>query len=166
MVPNPYSTPLQVNGELKPDESPKGCVAEAGWLVLPPLFCTIAGFAWYIVAATIVESLVMPNVEPCKYPYGGPAIFLCLALSTFYGLLIGIASSVFGSKQSKYGGAALVVAATIATTITVYWWFQFENASECSSKYVLFYPLYALNITTGIAGLYFALHRMRSSIGG
>ena len=158
MKTNPYSSPIAES--TKKDSSAiqtLGCRSEIAWLFLPPLIFTVAGFVWYIIAASLVEYLVMPFIAPYKYPYGGPAIFLFLPLSTFYGLLTGLATCVFGSTQRRHGGVALIVVAAITVSITTYWWYQFENAAECNSKYVLFYPLFAISILLAFAGAFLTL---------
>ena len=103
-----------------------------------------------------MDFLVLPYLEPCKHSYGGPALFLCLPLSTFYGLLTGLGVSVFGSSQRKYGGVCLIVVSLLTLVITFYWWKQFEDFNDCNSKYVLFYPLILLSVLIGISGTFLA----------
>ena len=146
---NPYPPPVTSdNGRGSP-----GCASELAWLILPPILGLIVGFLWYAVSATIVESIVMPKVEPCKFPYGGAAMFMSWPLSTFYGLLTGFAVSVLGTGKPKSCAIALIIVAVVSAVWTTRIWLQFENAAECSSKYVVFYPLFAFSFVVLIAGL-------------
>lgn len=167
MTTNPYSPPTPTETHnCQPEAQTQSCGLEIGWLVLSPIVFTVAGAAWYLFAASFAENFVMPYVEPYKYTYGAPAIFLCLPLSTFYGLLTGFAVSILGTSQRKYCGVALLVVAAITSLCTIYWWNQFENAAECNSKYVLFYPLFALSILVGFAGIILSRVSNTKRIGG
>lgn len=151
---NPYSSPVS-SDSVQSDTGRKspGCASELAWLILPPVSGLIVGFLWYAVSAAIVESFVMPNVDPYKFPYGGAAIFMSWPLSTFYGLLTGFAVSVLGTGKPKSCAIALIIVAVVSAVWTTSIWLQSENAGECSSKYVVFYPLFAFSFVILVSGL-------------
>jgi hypothetical protein len=158
---NPYKSPsnAKFTADLNPRQtdlevSQQGCGSEIAWLLIPPIVCTVGGFAWYVLAITLAEYFFDPSANQPGFEYGGPAIFLCLSLSTFYGLLTGLAACVFGSRQRKWGGFSLMIVACVTAVISSYWWLQFET--EGSAKYVLFLPLFIASLFVGFIGLFFS----------
>lgn len=126
------------------------------WLVLLSCIGGFSGFFGYLVTALILESSVMPNVDPPKYTYGQQSGLISLPLSTVIGFAAGLASAVFVSGRRYLASLTMLCIAMLGAFVTYRLWYN-DGIGKCNSAIVLYYPVFGLCMLIAIAGLLSAI---------
>ncbi len=158
MTSNPYVTP---ESSSKPAIASEPLIVSRdvgttlAWLVLFPCVGGFIGFVGYLVTAMILESSVMPNVDPPKYTRGQQSGLISLPLSTVIGFAAGIAFAMFVNGGRLLSSLAMFIVAILGAFVTYRLWYN-DAIGECNSAIVLYYPIFGLCALIAICGIVFA----------
>ncbi|MEQ1905349.1 MAG: hypothetical protein ABL888_14260 [Pirellulaceae bacterium] len=147
MQTNPYVPPHNVSTI---DEATSTVAMKPNREILTSLICFVictslggfVGFAGYLISLQILESVVMPQVDPPIYTYGQAAFLGSLPLSTILGVAAGLTLAGFISGWRRVSLIAMFGVATLGVFVTFWLW---SNDTEyCNSAIVLYYPIFGL----------------------
>ena len=141
---NPYHSPevpSQIEAELQPAIEPGsdigfGC---AMFLLFPTLGATI-GFAGYLVISAIIESSVMPNVEPPRNTYGQQAGLISLPLSTIIGMTAGVSFAFLVNGWKRISIVGMFLISLLGSLTALGMWYD-DGLGECNSALILHVPI-------------------------
>ena len=148
MKSNPYITPQSSSqfsdGEsLAKTDASRDIGTKLAWFVLFPCVGGAVGFAGYLATAMILESSIIPNVDPPIYTYGQQSGLISLPLSTVIGFAAGIAFAGFVNGWRRFSILAIFAVAILGTFVTYRLWYN-DGIGECNSAIVLYYPIFGL----------------------
>ncbi len=135
---------------------PNGTDSRLAWFVLFPCLGGFIGFAGYIVTALILESSIIPSVEPPKFTYGQQAGLISLPLSTIIGFSSGFALALFVVGMRRWSTVLMFAVAILGAFTTFSLWSQ-DGIGECNSAIVLYYPIFGLCALIAFIGIVLSL---------
>lgn len=130
------------------------------WLILFSWTGGLVGFCGYFAASLILESSVMPHVEPPKFSYGQPSALISLPLSAVIGIFAGAAFALIPIGWQRASVWSMLGVSFLGAYITYRRWCN-SGIGDCTSSIVLYYPIFAFCVL--IAGTGFIIAGVRSA---
>ena len=158
---NPYISPngnpdrVIVHDAPDPTQERRDIGTTMAWLALFPCLGGFIGFAGYIASAMILESTVIPNVDPPKYTYGQQFGLISTPLSTVIGFIAGIGVALFIKRLRILSTLMMLCVSALGSYLTYGMWYN-DGIGECTSAIVLYYPIFGLCGIVAALGIVFA----------
>ena len=142
---NPYKSPTKYESSVEP----LGEVANRSVSLTVVIGNLAAGFTfgliWYPATSLAIKYWLIPEAGPDIFAYIQEAVQLSWPTSILMGVLVGCCGVPFWCGCHKIAATSLSILAFMSTIWITYIWRQDDVFGNSSSKYVLFFPLYAFS---------------------